>query len=265
MIEDHDPYDTNNHCVLVQGAPLRMMVMYAEVPLNSVNYNVEVKPEGGFDVSTWFKGDKPGLKDKNPLTNLPYVVDGDIVVSQTNACFSYLGRKFNLWGANVVDSIRCDELLCEVMDLRNKMVQFSYGNHVSIADAATALLNEVSSPNGILKKLELFAQRNAPVGGGCFMISNAATAPDFHLWEMLDQYKVLAKTFDLTCPLADLPALAEFHEKFAALPGNARYLQSKLYKLPFNNKSASFCSVPGGGRFVAGVTECGWADVNGLY
>ncbi len=75
------------------GAPLRMMVMYAGVPLQAENYDVTMPAEGGFDLSHWF-GTKPALKERNALVNLPYIIDGDFVVSQSNACCVYLGRKF---------------------------------------------------------------------------------------------------------------------------------------------------------------------------
>ncbi len=54
------------------------------------------------------------LKEKNPLVNLPYVVDGEVVVSQTNACLAYLGRRLNLWGATPLEEAECEQLLCEV-------------------------------------------------------------------------------------------------------------------------------------------------------
>ena len=40
---------------------------------------------------------KESLKAKNALINLPYVKDGDLLVSQSNACTAYLGRKLGMW------------------------------------------------------------------------------------------------------------------------------------------------------------------------
>ena len=72
------------------GAPLRMMVMYANHPLLITNYDAFPKQGGGFDVSEWTSV-KPKLKEENPLINLPFIRDGEIIVSQSNACFLYLG------------------------------------------------------------------------------------------------------------------------------------------------------------------------------
>lgn len=95
------------------GAPLRMMVMYANCPLNAVNYDCAIKEGGGFDASSWFSV-KPEFKAKNPFINLPYVQDGEVLVTQSNACLSYLARKLGLWGNNPAEEIECEQLLCEV-------------------------------------------------------------------------------------------------------------------------------------------------------
>ena len=57
-----------------------------------------------------FKTDKPGLVEKNALMNLPYIVDGDNVVTQSNACLTYLGRKYNLNGKTETEIIKNDQV-----------------------------------------------------------------------------------------------------------------------------------------------------------
>ena len=95
-----------------------------------------------FDRDVWFNA-KPPLKAGNPLMNLPYIIDGDVVVAQTNACFSYLGRKLGLWGSTEAEVVDCEQLLCELMDLRNQMVGFAYSP--AGPEAAAALLKRVSA------------------------------------------------------------------------------------------------------------------------
>ena len=74
----------------------------------------------------------PGaLKLKNPLINLPYLTDGadaSIVVTQSNACLQYLGRKLALYGAGEQHTYECDQLLCQIMDLRSACVGWFYGS-----------------------------------------------------------------------------------------------------------------------------------------
>ena len=66
------------------GAPCRMMVMFAGAPLKAACYDLVPKEGGGFDPSAWFDT-KPALRAKNPLMNLPYVIDGDRIISQVSS------------------------------------------------------------------------------------------------------------------------------------------------------------------------------------
>jgi len=267
MTEFQEPLTIGYWNIRGLGAPLRMLMMYANIPFKVAAYDLGIKEDGGFDASCWIKNDKPDLKQKNPLINLPYVKDGSLVISQSNACFMYLGKKTGLWGTSQIEEIQCDELLCEIMDLRNKVIQFVYGRSgiPELSEACKSLLTDLTSANGIFQKLELCFERNqAACPDGCFLVGNKATAPDFHLWEMLDQCKSAAAFFSLPCPLEGFPSLANFHLKFSQLPNNARYFSSPLAALPMNNKSAPFGSTPSGEKFVAGQ-EYSWKDVNGIY
>ena len=52
------------------------------------------------------KDAKPALKAKNSLMNLPYVMDGDVVVTQSQACLQYLARKLGLYGEGIVENAK---------------------------------------------------------------------------------------------------------------------------------------------------------------
>merc|ERR1719245_2643824 len=62
----------------------------------------------------------------NPLANLPYIVDGDVCVCQTNACFLYLGDRFGLNGKTPADHLKTVQLLEEIYDLRNRVIELVY-------------------------------------------------------------------------------------------------------------------------------------------
>lgn len=248
------------------GAPLRMLVMYTGAPLNAVNHDLTEKSEGGWSAK-WFTDYKPDLKAKNPLVNLPYIIDGDIIISQTIACFSYLGRKYGVWGSTLQSQIQCEQLLCEIQDLRDKMVHFVYGPHDTAVENATALIQGVTGSNGILQKLELVLANEVEKHGysGKFLVEDKATAPDFHLWEMLDQYCGLAAYLSLPPPLESFPRLAYFHAQFQLLEANKKYISSKLHQLlPYNNKMACFGATVGKQAWVPGQTY-DFADIGGLY
>ena len=247
------------------GAPLRMMIMYAGHPLKVVSYALKENAAGdGFEGSAWFDV-KPALKEKNPLINLPYVKDGEKIISQANACFLYLGRKLSMLGTNDEEREACEQLLCEIMDLRNKMTHFVYDAHAS-HEGAAVLVDGVAGKNGILQKLELWLQSEVTVKGhsGTFLVGNRATAPDFHLWEMLEQYEALASFYKLPDPLASYIYLKTFKSRFAERPENAKYLASNLVKMPYNNKIATFGATLSNDKWRFGM-EYDFDSYGGIY
>ncbi|KAG1680994.1 hypothetical protein FOA52_009953 [Chlamydomonas sp. UWO 241] len=245
-------------------APLRMMCMYAGTPFKNTSYDLETSADG-WDMASWIAA-KDGLRAKNALINLPYVQDGDMLVTQTNACMGYLGRKLGLWGKTEVEVSQCEQLLSELMDLRNKMTGYAYsGDHSN--DAAINLLKGISKAEGaypgILAKLDSWLGANA-ASGDVFFVGNSATAPDFHAWELLDQFTLLARHVGAPDPLAPFPHLAAFHTKFCALPANEPYRKSALASLPCNNKMAVFGSTPAGPAYVRG-DPTDWHGSTGVY
>lgn len=245
------------------GAPLRMMAMYKNVPVRCECYDRIEKEDGGFDSTAWFSGAKTTLKESNCLINLPYVKDGDIIVAQTNACFQYLGRKLGMLGTNERELIDCEQLLCEVMDLRNKVVSFSYGR-----DQNPQKWFQSVAAAGQLEKLNLWLERKYATNSAAatFFVGEDATAPDFHIWEMMDQLQLIARYFQISPdPLAEFPHLVTFHKNFASLPQNARYLSSRLAKLPCNAVFAStFGGTPTGDAFQPGQVQ-DWIGASGVY
>jgi glutathione S-transferase len=238
-----------------------MMVMYSGVQLEAFCYDLVpdgVKEDGSpnWDGSSWF-GVKPELKEQNPLMNLPWVrVDDQPVVAQSNACFAQVGRATGLWGHSEVENSECEQLLCECMDLRNNMTGFSYGRKY---DRQPEKL--VSDSRRILDKLELWMAKSSDK---TFFVGGHATAPDFHIWEMLDQFELLAKHYKIPSLSESHPNLGAFYRNFAELPQNQRYLSSDLHKLPCNNKMAIFGSCPDGSAMKPGQPY-DWAKVGGTY
>ena len=86
----------------------------------------EFKDEQYADMDSWFKNRKPAILAMNPLANLPYIVDGDKCVCQTNAVFWYLGDKYNLNGSTAEEKLDNMQLLNEIYDVRNKMIELVY-------------------------------------------------------------------------------------------------------------------------------------------
>jgi len=219
------------------GAPLRMICEYAEAKYNPVMYALTGKP-GSWNGDSWFKDAKPGLLAKNSLTNLPYIVDGDKVISQSNACLKYLGRKFDLNGKDEVEVMKGEQCLCQIMDLRNDMMKVFYAppygavGPESFDASADDLLTKGAI--GHLQKMENWLNLNKTD----YCASNSPTVPDFHLWELIDQLELFAKSRKKNSVLEKKPKLQQFYAKMKSLEKLSNYFKGPLYTLPVNNKIA---------------------------
>jgi glutathione S-transferase len=242
------------------AAPLRMMLMYRAVTFKCELYECCENADGTFNRDVWLRDAKPALRERNPLMNLPYLVDDEegIVVAQSNACFLYLGRKLQLLGDSPKELVMCEQLLCEVMDLRNQLVGYAYSPRGASVEETKKWFSSIA---GILDKLENVKRANAAP----FFVGQRASAPDFHIWEMLDQINNISKHHGLPNPVADFPDLTLFHTSFASLPENCKYLGSPLHSLPMNNPSAKVGATPEGGAWVSGSTVFSWAGRSGEY
>jgi len=252
------------------GAPLRQMVLYAGVPLKCVFYKTTaVKIHEGLSVngSHWTEA-KPALQELNPLINLPYIEvdeeDRRVVFTQSIACMAIIGRKLGMMGFNEMENGQCEQLLCEIMDVRNKMVEFAYTHHENQKQVAGELFDATMvASKGSFKKLENWLESKRASSTNRYLVGSEATAADFALFEMLDQYAEMIHFFELVpcknkkpeeiLESCDKSNLANLYEHFRNSPKMERYFQSLLSDLPFNNKSASFGSGKGGERWNAEI------------
>lgn len=236
-----------------------MMAHYAGAgDFKDTTYECIAKADGGgVDVSSWFgpngdDGPKATLAKKNPLINLPYVVDADadLIVTQSNACYQYLGRKLALYGTTDKDAAECDQLLCQIMDMRNAAVAWFYGSGSREAYEANAD-DKLAGALGHYRKLEawLAARGNDAVGGGegeekratFFVLEGAPAVPDFHIWEMIDQHEAVVKDLGRASLLTDaFPRLSQFYRAFRQLPALEGYFNTPAAKFPINNPQAAF-------------------------
>lgn len=243
------------------AAPLRMQTMYSGTPLDNVSYDIIVDPvTGKSDANSWFDA-KSALKVINPLVNLPYIKDGDKLISQSNACFLYLGRKLNMLGDNDDELCQCEQLLCEIMDLRNSIVGYAYSQDKGTSQELTDNFIKSNAVIKVLDKLSLYKQMNI---NDAFFIGNKASSPDFHAWELFDQLKNYSKFHSLEDIILRFPPLESFYIAFKNLPNNQKYLLSKLYTYPMNNKSSSIGGTPNGGKYDKSM-ECTWNTYDGIY
>jgi glutathione S-transferase len=208
------------------GAPLRMILEYKGVKYTDNQYS---------DGDKWFKEDKPKLLEKNPLTNLPYVKAGDTVVTQSNACLSYLGMRLGMSGRDPVTKFNNEQLLCEIMDTRNAMIELVYPFKKVNRDEAEFNESAKKSAEGPFDKYEAWLANSKT---DYFCGPKPLTA-DFHIWEMLDQHKMVAAKIGAPDFFTKFPLCKAFYDRFRAIESLQKYFESDSYKLPCNNKMAN--------------------------
>ena len=96
--------------------------------------------------------EKPQLKQQNvaPI-NLPYIVDGDTVVTQSNSCLLYVGK---MLGIDKQEHFFANhQVLDQTMDLRNDLMKVVYPfTGTKPDDFPEAAKNHVEKSKQILRK-----------------------------------------------------------------------------------------------------------------
>mmetsp|Transcript_74154 Transcript_74154/g.143518 ORF Transcript_74154/g.143518 Transcript_74154/m.143518 type:complete len:326 (+) Transcript_74154:55-1032(+) len=219
------------------AAAPRMIAAYSKLKINETRY-------GWGDAGKWFGEIKPEFAKDNVLVTLPILKDGNRTVTMSNSVILYLARRARLSGPPAArDDIQA--LLCDVYDMRDVLVQLCYWYK-----GVCRTVKEFNEQKG--KYFETKAKPFYDKYEGWltkresnFFIGSKATAPDFHIWEMLDQHEMLAKDVGADSPLTDKPKLKAFYDRFRALPQLKDYFESDAYKLPCNVPEYTFWSGAG--------------------
>ena len=244
------------------GAVCRMVVLYSGSTLKTKNYKLQPilnENNYSYDGNEWHEKDKIELKKRNSLINLPYIElinsqGDDMLISQSNACLSFLGRKFGMFGKNEDEVSKCEQLLLETNDLRSVITSFAY-THFKNTDLEIEAAKEVfirafqKNNAGKIQKFENWMQKNKD-NKNYFLINNDITIPDFNLFDILDFYIEFLKYYNFVRDKnhknifneLGYPNISKFYNSFIQLPKMKKYFNSIFYKLPYTNKSAKFGS-----------------------
>jgi len=211
------------------GAVFRMIFEYKGVKYTDNQY------EGKDGAAKWFGEDKPKILEKNPLANLPYIECGKDTICQTNACLQYIGRRLRMNGLGRDAQAMNEQLLCEIYDTRNAIIELVYPFKAVCRDAAEHKEKAVKHlEGGPFKKFEVVLEK----AGSDYFCGKLPSVCDFHIWEMLDQNKLLAEKHGAADIFADIPKCKAFYDRFRALPKLEKYFESEAYKFPINNPIA---------------------------
>ncbi|CAL8088609.1 unnamed protein product [Orchesella dallaii] len=201
--------------------PIRLLLEYTGTEWEDKLYACGPAPT--FDKTCWF-----GIKESLGLDfpNLPYLIDGDVKLSQTNAILRYVARKNGLLGNDDTEAMRADLVAAEWADFNAPFVSMCYSP--DFETKKPVYLSEV-----LPVKLKRFS---AFLGDNLYFAGKNITFADFLMYEALDEHKVL----EPTC-LKSYKNLEDFVDRIENLDRIKEYLKSgRFIKYPLNNKMASF-------------------------
>uniref|UniRef100_A0A3B4FAM5 glutathione transferase n=1 Tax=Pundamilia nyererei TaxID=303518 RepID=A0A3B4FAM5_9CICH len=103
--------------------PIRLLLEYTGEEYEDKYYVCGEAPN--YDKTCW-----TDVKNKLGLDfpNLPYLLDGDRKITQSNAIMRYIARKHNMCGETEGEKVRVDIIENQSMDFRNGFVRLCYTN-----------------------------------------------------------------------------------------------------------------------------------------
>ncbi|XP_043226535.1 glutathione S-transferase Mu 5-like isoform X2 [Amphibalanus amphitrite] len=204
----------------ILAQPIRLLLEYTGEKYEDKKF--ECGPAPDYDKSCWFD-----IKEKLKLDfpNLPYLMDGDVGVTQSNAIMRYIGRKHDLLGKTEQERVRVDIMENQAMDFRNGWVRLCYNPNFD--DMKEGYLKSVKD---VIAKFSKF------LGDRQWFAGENLTVVDFVMYELLDQHKLLDATL-----VEAHDNLTKFMKRFEELEPIKAYMASdRFMKGPLNNKMAKF-------------------------
>ena len=209
------------------GAPARMMCEHAGIEYSDVVFS---------DSTSWFGGVKPELCKTCPFANLPYVRDGDVVLSHSTAVYEYIGVTTGADAfADETGRFANAQALAETYDLRNALMKVVYPfNGVTTTKEAfeTNCEKHMEKLPTFLAKYENWLKTRKTKW---LVRDDSPSSADFSFWEMLDQHEIIAKKRGMKSPLENFLELQRYYAEFRALPKLASYFSSPAYAMPMNS------------------------------
>uniref|UniRef100_A0A8D0DY89 Glutathione S-transferase n=1 Tax=Salvator merianae TaxID=96440 RepID=A0A8D0DY89_SALMN len=193
---------------------IRLLLEYTETPYEDKHYAPGEAPD--FDPSQW-----TSVKENLGLDfpNLPYLIDGERKITQSNAILRYIGRKHNMCGENEDEIIRIDILLNQIMDLRMAFARVCYS-----PDFEKLKPEYLEQLPGKLKQFSKF------LGDRKWFAGNKITCVDFVAYDVLDQHRMFEpKCFDQLKNLKDFLDRFEGLEKISAYMNSGRFMKTPVF------------------------------------
>ena len=188
-------------------------------------YTVGPPPE--FSKENWLnEKDKLGLD----FPNLPYIIDGDVRITQSVAILRYFGRKHQLDGKTDQEKIRIDLAEQTLLDFRQGGTNCFYGMRPpNYEQGAQEYRKELPA------KLAAFSTF---LGSNPWFAGANMSYVDFMAYELFDQHKEFApEAFENK----KIKNLVDFMNRVESIPNVAKYMRSdRFIKYPLFGATAFF-------------------------
>ena len=198
------------------GERIRLMLEYMKLPYEDIKYYPGAYPN--FDRTEWESCKyKLGLD----FPNLPYIIDGDLKMTESWAIMRYLARKNNnqLYPELGMQEIRCDMAVGVIHDFRTNFTLMIYNT-----DFHNLKVSYVETLPQKLEKFDKFLLGNKWLAG------EKLTYADFALAETLLRHEMMFPG----C-LDHFKNLKRFHEAFQGLDAIKSYHESNRFmKFPMH-------------------------------
>eukprot|EP01062_Namystynia_karyoxenos_P028097 TRINITY_DN2135_c0_g1_i2.p1 TRINITY_DN2135_c0_g1~~TRINITY_DN2135_c0_g1_i2.p1 ORF type:complete len:272 (+),score=84.13 TRINITY_DN2135_c0_g1_i2:59-874(+) len=194
-------------------------------PQGAMRWTEEGKEMSGGYKAYWLEHQKPKVGQRVPFVNLPYMIDGDLKLAQSNTILRHIARTCDLYGPEPAVT---DLVLDAAVDFDNMFTGLCYrdwsGAEGFFRDTAPAQLAQFES----------FAANR---GAGKFVAgSDGPTVADFKLYELLRKLLLARPT-----SLEGYPRLQSFVSAMEELPNVKAYISSERAIVhPVNNPHAQW-------------------------
>nr|XP_039261475.1 glutathione S-transferase 2-like [Styela clava] len=193
--------------------PARMLLEYGDVDYENKHMASreewgEIKPKLGMD-----------------FPNLPYIIDGDVKLTESWAIYRYIGKKLNLFPATDKEARDADMLQGVIQDTRIGFARYAYSPDL-YQKLEELRKNQVAKISVMEKYLK----------GKKYLLGEKLSFLDFALYEAYDHHRLFFTDIFDPCP-----NIQQYMKRFESLERIAAYFNSDRYsKFPVNGQIASW-------------------------
>ena len=202
----------------------RQLLEYCQVPYTEEKYDSQPGRE------RWQTTEKPKLIQKNPAITLPYLIDGDKVVSESDAICIYIclrGKKPELLGRNADEQVLMATIHGVYKDFHPNCTKLWYGKYEN-EEAFNKAKDETP------KNWEVYVKKLSGLLGDKEYFAGGITWIDFVIADFVQTLNLFNEEI-----LKPFPKLTEHQKRIWALPELKAYFASDRFKeRPCNNDIA---------------------------